>query len=273
MWFDTHAHLFLLNGVGEYFLGGTTALESALEPVVHLAKKEGVQGIICPGIDAHTSKLAVEIAERFPDFAWAAVGIHPNAAASATPSDWEKIWILAERQCVVAIGETGLDWFRDHTPRETQLEWFRRHLELARHLGKPVIVHCRDAEEEVTATLREAKCIREFVGVMHACAANWQTVQQWLDLGMYISFAGSVTFSNKKFDYIRETAQHAPLNRMLVETDTPYLVPEPLRGREKVCLPSYVSLTGEFIAELRGLSTSELADMTTRNAKEVFRLV
>lgn len=273
MWFDTHAHLFLLDEAGEYLLGGTSALVSALDPVVDRAQKEGIRGIICPGISAHTSKLAVDIAECFPDFVWAAVGIHPNFASTATPSDWEKIWILAERPSVVAIGETGLDWFRDTTSRETQLKWFRRHLELGRYLGKAVIVHCRNAEEEVTAALREAKGSWDFVGVMHACAANWQTVQQWLDLGMYISFAGSVTFSNKKFLHIREAAQQVPLERMLVETDTPYLVPEPLRGREKVCLPSYVSLTGEFIAELRGFSTSELADVTARNAKAVFRLV
>lgn len=273
MWFDTHAHLFLLCESGEDKPPLLEDIKTVLTPVLDRAQKDGIRTIVCPGIDCATSKLAIAIAESFPGLVWAAVGIHPNSASQATTDDWEEICELASHPAVVAVGETGLDWFRDYTPRETQITWFRRHLELSRRVGKALIVHCRDAEEDMTATLREAKNLGKFVGVMHACAAPWKFVQQWLDLGMFVSFAGSVTYSNKKLRHIREAAQSVPLDRLLVETDCPFLVPEPLRGREKICLPSHVALTGRFVAELHGLSVAALAEATTQNAGRIFRLV
>jgi len=273
MWFDTHAHLFLLSGSGDDESLRPADLRSKLIPVLDLAQKNGVGAIVCPGIDRRTSELAIAIAELFPGLVWAAVGIHPNSASQATAHDWEEICRWATHPTVVAIGETGLDWFRDYTPREIQITWFLRHLELSRQIGKAVIVHCRDAEEDMTLTLREAKRSGNLAGVMHACAAPWETVQQWLDLGMYVSFAGSVTYSNKKLRHIREAARHVPLDRLLIETDSPFLVPEPLRGREKVCFPSHVGLTGTFIAQIRGLSVAEFAEATSQNASRMFRLV
>lgn len=273
MWFDTHAHLFLVWESGEDEPLRPEDIRSKLTPVLELAQKDGVEGIVCPGIDRRTSELAIAIAELFPGLVWAAVGIHPNSASQATTRDWEKICEWATHPAVVAIGETGLDWFRDYTPREAQITWFLRHLELSWQVGKAVIVHCRDAEEDMTLALREAKRSGDLVGVMHACAAPWKTVAQWLDLGMFVSFAGSVTYSNKKLQHIREAAQYVPLDRLLIETDSPFLVPEPLRGREKICFPSHVGLTGTFIAQIRGLSVAELAEATSQNANRIFRSV
>ena len=271
MWIDTHAHLFLLVESPEAVLPDRNALKTALAPVLSQAQEEGVAGIICPGIDRATSEVSIAIAECFPGLVWAAVGIHPNSASQATEDDWQTITQLATHPSVVAIGETGLDWFRNFTPREQQLKWFEYHLDLSRQIAKPVIVHCRDAEEDVTMALERARRSGPLAGVMHACAAGWNTVKQWLDLGMFVSFAGSVTFSNKKHLHIRETAQYVPLNRILIETDSPFLVPEPLRGRVQVCVPSHVVLTGEFTARLRGISVSEFAEATSYNAVHLFQ--
>ncbi len=272
MWFDTHAHLYLLPGLRENALSDRTAIERQLSPILHKAQEEGVHGIICPGIDRATSELAITISELFPNFVWAAVGIHPNSAFQGTEADWDVITRLATHPKVVAIGETGLDWFRDHTPRDQQMTWFRRHIELSQHVNKPLIVHCRDAEDDMTAILGEAAVSGTCVGVMHACAARWETVEPWLEFGMFVSFAGSVTFSNKKHLFVRETARHVPPDRLLVETDSPFLVPEPLRGKISTCLPSHVAITGAFLAKLRDVPISDIAQATGANAARLFQL-
>jgi len=272
MWFDTHAHLYLLLDLAESALPDRVTIERELSPILQKAKEEGVRGIICPGIDRSTSELAITIADLFPSFVWAAVGIHPNSASQGTEEDWDVITQLATHPKVVAIGETGLDWFRNYTPRDQQVTWFRRHIELSRHVNKPLIVHCRDAEDDMTAILHEVAVSGKCIGVMHACAARWETVEQWLDFGMFVSFAGSVTFSNKKHLFVRETACHVPLERLLIETDCPFLVPEPLRGRASVCLPSNIALTGTFLAKLRNVPVPDLAQVTSANAATLFQL-
>jgi len=272
MWIDTHAHLFLLFEPSEHVLPDRNTIKTALGPVLKQAEEDGVNSIICPGIDLATSELSIAIAECFPGLVWAAVGIHPNSASQASDDDWQRIAELVTHPRVVAIGETGLDWFRDYTPREQQVKWFERHLELSQRIRKPIIVHCRDAEEDMTMALEKAAGSGTLAGVMHACAAGWDIVKRWLDLGMFISFAGSVTFSNKKHLHSRRTAQHVPLDRLLIETDSPFLTPEPLRGRVQMCVPSHVILTGEFVARLRGIPVSELAEVTASNAVRLFRL-
>ncbi|WP_347243552.1 TatD family hydrolase [Thermogutta sp.] len=267
MWFDTHAHLFLLEGPHTVEQNPPVTFSE----VIQAAIDQGVTRILCVGIDVETSRRSIKLARQFPDRVWAAVGIHPNSASSASLADWDEIVELARDHSVVAIGETGLDWYRDYTPPPVQVEWFEKHWALAKELGKPLVVHCRDAEKDITEIL---SCwSREGVlrAVMHACAAPWEVVSRWLDWeGIVISFAGSVTYKNTKFAPIRETAQHVPSDRILVETDCPYLVPEPYRGRVKASVPLHVKDTGYFLAKLRGVSPEELAAQTTDNAIRTF---
>lgn len=269
LWFDTHAHLFLLgNPAGDDALD-LRVIEEALEASFHA----GIGWILCVGIDAASSQQSLALARQYPGRVFAAVGIHPNSASTATEEDWKLIEELAIAQEVVAIGETGLDWYRDFTPPTVQRSWFERHWELSQKSGKALIIHCRDAEKEVTECLENWQSRGDVRAVMHACAAEWETARRWLALpGVMISFAGSVTYRNTKFAHIRETARHVPLDRLLVETDCPYLVPEPFRGRVRSSIPAYTRQTGEFLAALRGLNSQELARITMENARRIFRL-
>lgn len=267
VWFDTHAHLFLLESADS---GSVEDASGGIAEIVTRSLAAGVQHIVSPGIDRPSSERSLVLSEAFSGHVHAAVGIHPNSAAETRAGDWEVICRLAEDPHVVAIGETGLDWYREFTPREMQLDWFQRHLELAAKVNKPVIIHCRDAEVEVSEVLQAFSRQGSLQGVVHACSAPWETVRRWIDLGLFISFAGSVTFSNRKNAYLRETAKNVPQERLLVETDTPYLVPEPYRGRIRSSAPYHVVQTGEFLAQLRGVSGEDLAQITTNNALKLF---
>ncbi len=267
MWFDTHTHLFLL----ESDHASEANSPALLAEVIQTAFDHGVTRILCVGIDVETSRRSVNLAHQFPDRLWAAVGIHPNSANGASSADWHEIVELARDDSVVAIGETGLDWYRDFTPHPVQVEWFEKHWTLAQEVGKPLVVHCRDAEKDMTEILSRWTREGTVRAVMHACAAPWEIVSRWLDWeGIVVSFAGSVTYKNTKFAPIRETAQRVPLDRILVETDCPYLVPEPHRGRVKTSVPSHVKDTGHFLAKLRDVSPEELAAQTTHNALRTF---
>lgn len=264
LWFDTHAHLYLLDEESP-----RDEMLRRAEEAVRAAVAHGVCGILCPGIDTPGNEAAMTLARRCPGTVWAAVGVHPNSAAECGDEDWERVAAWVRDPLVKAIGETGLDRYRDGTPWHMQCDWFRRHLELAVRSGLPAVIHCRDAEEEITPLLREFTA-RGLRGVMHACAAAWNYVEQWLEWGCYISFAGSVTYRNRKFEVIRETARRVPLDRMLVETDAPFLTPEPLRGRVPQCRVEYVAHTGAFLAGLRGMTVEEFAAQTRRNAASLF---
>lgn len=265
-WFDSHAHLYLMDEDSP-----REEMLAAAEAAVRAAQEAGVVGILCPGIDTPSNEAVILLARRCPGTVWAAVGVHPNSAAECGDEDWERVAAWVGDPAVKAIGETGLDRYRDHTPWNVQCDWFRRHLELAVRSGLPAVIHCRDAEEEMTPFLREfaAQGLR---GVMHACAASWNYVETWLELGLFISFAGSVTYRNRKFEAIRETARRVPPERILVETDAPFLTPEPLRGRVPQCRVEYVAHTGAFLAELRGMPVAEFAAQTARNAALLFGL-
>lgn len=267
MWFDTHAHLFLLEG----HHASETHPTATLSEVVQTAFDQGVTRILCVGIDVETSRRSVNLAHQFSGRVWAAVGIHPNSASGASSADWDEIVELARDNSVVAVGETGLDWYRDYTPPSVQVEWFEKHWFLAQELRKPLVVHCRDAERDMTEILSRWTREGTVRAVMHACAAPWEIVSRWLDWqGVVVSFAGSVTYKNTKFAPLRETAQRVPADRILVETDCPYLVPEPYRGRVKTSVPLHVKDTGQFLAKLRGVSPEELATQTTENALRTF---
>ena len=240
------------------------------EVVLDRARAAGVAAVICPAINAASSEAVVRLARSRPGVA-CAVGIQPNYCAEARDGDWDRVVALAGEPGVVAIGETGLDRHWDFTPLEVQRAFFDRHLRLAQRLDLPLIIHCREAEGDTLAMLREAASRGPLRGVIHAFSGDWDFAQACLDLGLFISFAGAVTYANKKFNALREVAKRVAGDRLLLETDSPYLTPSPLRGKEKRNEPALLPLTARALAELRGQSLEELAAQTSRNAQTLFR--
>ncbi|MGA2062016.1 MAG: TatD family hydrolase [Thermoguttaceae bacterium] len=256
MLFDTHAHL-----DQEEFDADRTA-------VIDRARQAGVELILAVGIDLASSLKALRLAEDHAEI-FAAVGIHANSAAQANPGDWDQIVKLADHPRVVAIGETGLDRYWDYTPLAVQQEYFDRHLILSQERNLPVVIHCRDAADDLMPMLRRAATRAPLKGILHAFSGDARMAGECLDLGLHISFAGNVTYKNKKFQDIRLAAAAVPLDRLLIETDSPYLTPEPLRGREKRNEPAWVAYTAEFLAQLRGVAVLELKRQTTLNGRRL----
>ncbi len=256
---DTHAHL------------DAEEFDSDCAEVIRRARQAGVQAVVCPALSARSSLAVVDLAQRWAEV-YAAVGIHPNSCAEAAPADWDQVALLARRPRVVAIGETGLDRYWDFAPLELQQDYFERHLALAAEVRLPAIIHCRQAEAEVLAMLRRAASRGPLAGVIHAFSGDRQFAEECLALGLYISFAGSVTYTNRKFQALREAARAVPAERLLIETDSPYLVPHPLRGKEKRNEPARLVHTARTLAELRGISPEELAAQSAAAARCLFRL-
>ncbi|MGO9924538.1 MAG: TatD family hydrolase [Isosphaeraceae bacterium] len=255
MWVDTHAHL------------ASERLHTQLPAILDRARRAGVAQVIAIATTAADSSELVEIARARPGV-FAAVGIHPNDAADATEADWSSISELITQPCVVAVGETGLDRYWDRTPFEDQQSWFERHLALAYQHDLPVVIHCRDCQRDIIELLQRLE--RPIRGVMHAFTGSCEDAEAFVALGLSISFAGMLTFTNKGLDSLRAAAARVPLDRLLVETDSPYLSPHPFRGKTNE--PARVVLTGHQLAEIHGLSDNELAAVTTANARNLFRL-
>src|SRR6266540_5773944 len=252
---DTHAHLHF------------PEFAQDLDAVLERARAAGVARIVTIGTDRETNTAAVALAERLPDV-YATVGIHPHDAVEATEADFEALEALARSSAkVVAVGEMGLDFFRDLSPRDIQERVFRRQLGLARRLGRPVVVHCRDAHAEALAVLAEEK-VGEMGGVMHCFSADVEVAKRCLDLGLLISIAGPVTYKNARS--LPDVARFVPEDRLVVETDCPYLPPTPHRGKRNE--PAYVALTAEHVARLRGADPEALCDALTANAVKLFRI-
>jgi TatD DNase family protein len=252
---DTHAHL------------DEGAFDADRADVVARAEASGIVRIVTIGTTADTSRRSVEVAARFSSV-YAAVGIQPNYAAQAKAADWEAIEGLAMEPKVVAIGETGLDRYWDYAPFDVQIDYFERHIGLAQRLDKPFVVHCSEAETETIAQLRKAAGRGPLRGVMHSFTGGPETAQACLELGLYISFAGMLTY--KKSQALRELVKEIPRERIVVETDAPYLAPQPMRGKRNE--PSFVRVTANALAELMGLSPNEFARQTTANACRLFGL-
>jgi TatD DNase family protein len=254
---DTHAHLF------------DDRFRKDLPAVLDRAAATGVERVVCLGIDRESSVESVRIANQFP-LVVAAVGIQPNSVAEAHTGDWEEVVRLAETEPrVVAIGETGLDRYWDKTPFAQQEDYFARHIELARRLGKPFVIHCREAEADVVRVLRAEFANHGAVrAVMHSFSGDLATARRCLEMGLYISFAGMVTYP--KAQELRDVAREVPLDRLLVETDCPYLAPQPVRGQRNE--PAHVAHTAALLAQVKGASVAELAEHTTRNARALFAL-
>lgn len=254
MLFDTHVHL-----DQDEFAGDR-------DGVVERAAAAGVEAIVAVGTTAASSRACVELAARYSSV-YAAVGIQPNYVAECGADDWSEIERLATQPRVVAIGETGLDRYWDYTPLVQQQEFFDRHLDLARRVVLPVIIHMRDCEADMLAALRSASKYGPVRGVMHSFTGDGELAAELVALGLHISFAGMVTY--KKSQTLRACAATIPDDRLLIETDAPYLAPEPVRSR-RPNEPALVRHTAECLAQVRGVSLDQLAALTTANAKRLF---
>lgn len=251
MLFDSHAHL-----DDNRFDGERTA-------VIERAQAAGLVGILNVGACMESSARSISLAEEHP-FIYAAVGIHPHDAKEAKANDYEQLADWTNKSKVVAIGEIGLDYYYDLSPREVQQQVFIRQLDVARQCNKPFIIHDRDAHGDLLTILKkEAKGLK---GVLHCYSGSLEMAKEVLKMGFYISFAGPITFA--KDGKLKEVAANVPLERLLVETDCPYLTPKPYRGRRNE--PAYVRFTAEEVAAVRGLEFAALAEAATTNTKHLF---
>ena len=251
MLIDTHAHL------------DFDDFDVDRDEVLERAGKAGIETVIIPGIDVATSRKAVELASR-SDMLYAAVGIHPNSVRAAEPGDNVRIARLAQEGNVCAIGEIGLDFYRDRTPREDQVRAFRGQLSLARELDLPVIIHFRDVEQDgVDMTGQEH--LAEVRGVFHCYGGSVGFAETVLNLGYYIGFDGPLTYP--KSDRV-DVARTVPLERIVVETDAPFLAPQTMRGKRNE--PSYVTEVVRALAEIKHVDIGEVEEVTTRNARRLF---
>jgi TatD DNase family protein len=254
--FDTHAHI------------DQEEFDEDRDGLIERARAANLEGIVAVGCTADCSDKCLALAEQY-DLVHAAVGIQPNYCAEAVEGDWDRIVALANRPGVVAIGETGLDRHWDYTPFDVQQDYFDRHMRLARERKMPFIVHMRDCDDDIMAMLREASRAGPLPGIMHSFTGDAAMAAECVELGLHISFAGMVTF--KKSDELRKTAASVPDDRILVETDSPYLSPHPLRAK-RPNEPSYIVHTAACLAEVRGVTSEQFAKQTTANALAVFAL-
>ncbi len=250
---DTHCHL------------DAEAFHQEIDAVIQRAMATGVERMLTVGTTLESSEAAIVLSNRYKSVS-AIVGIHPNYAQTAKPGDWEKIELLATHPAVVAVGETGLDKYWDHTPIDVQADYFVRHIELSKRIKKPFVVHCREANAEVLEILRSQSKLGPFVGVMHAFSGNADMAAECLAMGMHLSFAGMLTF--RKNDDMRVVAATVPIDRLLIETDAPYLAPQPNRGKRNE--PAWVRSTCETLAAVHGLSFEQMDEQTTLNARKLF---
>ena len=267
MFIDSHCHL-----DGPRF-------DSDREQVIARAREAGVTNILAIGLGEGPGTLdcAIKLAEQY-DFIYATVGIHPHEAQLAKDSDFDEMAQLAKRPKVIAWGEIGLDYYYDHSPRDIQKNVFIRQMELARAAKLPIVIHCRDSEkldhnsenawDDCLALIEEHWKPSGLGGILHCFTSTWPHATRALDMGFMISFAGNVTFP--KAQQIRDSAAQVPLDRMLIETDAPFLAPVPYRGKRNE--PAYVKETARQIGELRGLSAEEIGKETSKNFLRFFSL-
>ncbi len=248
MLIDSHCHLDYL------------ARDGDLEEIVGRARRAGVSAMVTICTKLSEFDIVRGIARRFPEVS-CSVGVHPHEAAAEGQDGPERLRELAALPEVVGIGETGLDYFYDHSPREAQQRSFRSHVAAARETGLPLIVHTRDADEDTVAILREEAREGAFNGVIHCFTAGPALAEAALELGFYIGVSGIMTF--RKAEALRDTLRRVPLDRLLVETDAPYLAPVPQRGKQNE--PAFVVHTAAALAELKAVSRDELATVTSQN--------
>ncbi|WP_409272945.1 TatD family hydrolase [Neobacillus sp. SCS-31] len=252
MLIDTHAHL------------NAEQYEEDIEEVIGRAKENGVEKIVVVGFDRPTIEKAIELAETH-DFIYACVGWHPVDAIDMTDEDLSWIEELAAHPKVVALGETGLDYHWDKSPRDIQKEVFRKQIRLAKKVKLPIVIHNREATADIVQILKEENA-SEVGGIMHCFSGSVEIAKQCVEMNFYISLGGPVTFKNAVKP--KEVAAELPLDKLLVETDCPYLTPHPHRGKRNE--PSYVKLVAEEIARIKGIPFEDVAKATTENAMRLF---
>ncbi|WP_391206142.1 TatD family hydrolase [Psychrobacillus sp. L4] len=255
MYIDTHVHL----NADQY--------DEDLQEVIDRAIAANVQKMVVVGFDHKTIKRAMKLSEDYP-FIYAVIGWHPVDAIDCTEEDLQWIEELSANKKVVGIGETGLDYYWDKSPKDVQQVLFRKQIRLAQKVNLPVIIHNREATEDVLRILKEEEA-HLTGGIMHCFGGSVETARQCIDMNFMISLGGPVTFKNAK--KTKEVATEIPLEHLLIETDAPYLAPHPHRGKRNE--PSLVPLVAEEIARLKGLSIEEVAVATTKNAEDFFGLI
>lgn len=261
MLFDTHAHL------------DNEQLADDVPQVIQAATESGVTAITAIGTDIESSRRCVDIASTSaPVYAsvYAAVGIHPTVCQNFDlQNDWKPIVQLSANQRVVAIGETGLDLHWDTSTLEIQKQWFQKHIDLSFETGKPLVIHMRNCETEIVQMLEDSSIDGRINGIMHSFTGSIESARRCMALGMYISFAGMVTF--KKSHDLRSVAAAVDDDRLLIETDSPYLSPHPIRN-QRPNQPSHIVHTAACLADVKGISETALGNLTTENAYRVFAI-
>ena len=253
MFIDTHCHLHAREFADEE------------EKIVQRAIQNHISSLITIGTDYASSVQSLQLADRFA-VVYAAVGFHPNDLEGIEEADLDKIKKLAAYKKALAIGEIGLDYYRHYTAKETQHDFFRKQIQLARQLKIPVIVHNREAHQELYSILTEEK-VQAVGGVLHSFSGDEDFLKAVLKLNLYISFTGAVTYKNTSY---YKLIDRVPLEQMLLETDSPYLAPVPFRGKRNE--PAYIKYTAATIARIKNISIEKLAEITTENARSLFRI-
>ncbi|MFB6469315.1 TatD family hydrolase [Cytobacillus sp. Hz8] len=255
MLFDTHAHL------------NDEQFNDDLIEVIERAKNAGVTDMVVVGFDRPTIKRAMELTDQY-EFIYACIGWHPVDAIDMTDDDLKWIEELSGHPKVIALGEMGLDYHWDKSPKEIQHDVLRKQIRLAKKVNLPIVIHNREATSDIMMILKEEHA-EEVGGIMHCFSGSVEVAKECLAMNFYISLGGPVTFKNAKKP--KEVAEAVPLNKLLIETDCPYLAPHPYRGKRNE--PSYVKLVAEQIAELKGITFEEVAEATTKNAKKLFGII
>ncbi len=255
MLFDSHAHL------------NDSRFDEDREELIKSLKDNNVELVLNPGADIETSKASIELAKKY-DFIYAAVGVHPHDVGQLEDKDINTLRDLAtSNEKVVAIGEIGLDYYYDNSPREVQKEWFKKQIELANELKLPIIVHDRDAHRDTFEIIKNTKS-PEIGCVLHCYSGNVELAKEYIKMGCYISIPGTVTFKNNKKTI--EVVKEIPLEWLLIETDSPYMAPVPNRGKRND--PSMVQFVADKIAFEKGISYEKICEATKENAKKLFNI-
>jgi TatD DNase family protein len=254
MLIDTHTHL------------DDARYNDDREAMIARAREAGVEAFLTIGCDLATSHAAVQLADRYP-FVYASIGVHPHEVKHIQGDWYDEFRRLAKSEKVVAYGEIGLDYHYNHSSPKEQRDRFREQIQVARELKLPVIIHTREAQEDTITILREEKA-SEIGGVFHCFSGDTWLAKDALDLGFYLSFSGILTFPNAAM--LRDIAKNTPLDRVLIETDCPYLTPVPYRGKRNE--PAYVSQVAQQLSSIHGLPLKDVARQTSKNAKQLFKI-
>lgn len=253
MFIDSHAHL------------DDKRFDADRDRIIKSLKDNKVDYVFNIGADLKTSEASVALANKY-DNIYAVVGVHPHAAKEVDLKTIERLRTLSQERKVIAIGEIGLDYYYDNSPRDIQVKWFKEQIELAKEVDLPIVIHTRDAAQETFDILKVHA--KDHPVIMHCYSGSVEMAEEYVKLGYYISLAGPLTFKNARVP--REVVEKIPMDRLLIETDCPYLTPTPYRGKRNE--PMFVRYVAEAMAEIKGISIEDVGRITTENVKKAFRM-